>query len=213
MPKDFNLKNLFQDLEYTIFGTEAHAFLWKIFPPTKDATVLEAGCGCGKFGIAYALAGCPATMFDIDPQVVAYARRIRDAVNALSGSSIVAHIRIGDIHSMTYPDGFFDLVFNEGVPQHFPDEDRRQRIIDHMVRVSRNTVVVIGNNGLRLEEQEADKSFNFTYMGMPPRRKCFTPDELEMRLKKAGLKGVQVEGVTPGNIESSYLIGGYGRKT
>jgi len=57
-----------------------------------------------------------------------------------------------------------------------------------------------------------DKSFDFTYEGMPPRRKCFTPDELEMRLKKAGLKGIKVEGITPGRIEDSYLIGGYGYK-
>jgi len=212
MPKDFSIQNLFHDLEYTLFGTEAHDFLFRVFPPGENKRVLEAGCGCGKFGIAYALAGCDVTMIDVDKQVLAYARRIRNAANSLNGHAALTRIWPCSIHKMGYEDNSFDLVFNEGVPQHWTTEELRQGSIDKMVKVSGDTVVVMGNNGLREEEQEVDKSFDFTYEGMPPRRKCFTPDELERRLKKAGLKRVQVEPVTPGKIEDSYLIGGYGYK-
>jgi len=212
MPKGFELNNLFKDLEYTIFGTEAHAFLFKVFPPGENKRILEAGCGCCKFGIAYALAGCDVTMIDVDEQVLDYARRLRDAANSLNGHTALTHIGPGSIHRMQYLDNPFDLVFNEGVPQHWTTEELRQGSINRMVKVSRDTVIIMGNNGLREEEQLVDKSFDFTYEGMPPRRKCFTPDELEMRLKKAGLKHVNVEGVSPGKIEDSYLIGGYGRK-
>jgi len=212
MPKDFDIQNLFRDLEYTLFGTEAHAFLFKVFPPGENKRVLEAGCGCGKFGIAYAMSGCDVTMMDIDNEVANYARRIRDAANSLNGHAAVTYIRNGDLFKMTYEDGSFDLVFNEGVPQHWTTEELRQGSINQMSRVSRDTVVVMGNNGLREEEQLVDKSFDFTYKGMPSRRKCFTPDELEMRMRKAGLKRVNVEGISPGKIEDSYLIGGFGRK-
>jgi len=212
MPKNFDIQNLFQDLEYTLFGTEAHAFLFRVFPPGENKRVLEAGCGCGKFGIAYALLGCDATMIDVDKQVLTYARRIRNAANSLNGHAALTHIWPRSVHEMGYEDNSFDLVFNEGVPQHWTTEELRQGCIDKMVKISRDTVIVMGNNGLREEEQEVDRSFTFTYEEMPPRRKCFTPDELEMRLKKAGLKGVQVEGVSPGKIENSYLIGGYGFK-
>jgi len=213
MPKDFSLQNLFRDLEYTIFGTEVHQLLFKVSPPEENKRVLEMGCGCGKFGIAYALAGCDVVMMDIDEQVIDYARRIRDAANSLQGHKSPTFIYSGDLFKMTYKADSFDLVFNEGVPQHWPDEERRQGAIDLMVKVSRRDVIVIGNNGLREEEQEADRNFKFTYEGMPPHRRCFIPDELFMSLRKAGLEGVEVGPVTPGKIEDSYLIGGWGRKT
>jgi len=212
MSKDFSIQNLFHDLEYIIFPTEAHAFLFRIFPPHEGALILEPGCGSGKFSLSYALAGCETIMLDIDPEVVNYARRLRGALNSLAGSPLPTQIRVGNIHRMKFADNTFDLVMNEGCSQHWTDEQKRQGSIDQMARVSRDFVIVMGNNGLREEEQEADKSFDFTYKGMPPRRKCFTPDELEMRLKRAGLKHVNVEPVTPGRIEDSYLIGGFGRK-
>ena len=212
MSKDFSLQNLFRDLEYTIFLTEVHTFLFKVFPPKENVMVLEPGCGSGKFGLAYAMRGCEVILLDIDHEVVNYARRIRGALNSLLGFPLPIQIKVGNIHRMHFADNSFDLVFNEGVPQHWPDEERRQRAIDQMARVSRDYVIVIGNNGLSEEEQHVDENFNFGYKGMPPRRKCFTPDELEVRLKKAGLKKVNVEGISPGRIEDSYLIGGYGRK-
>jgi len=212
MTKEFSLKNLFQDLEYTIFGTEVHAWLFKIAPLGDESVVLEPGCGCGKLGLAYAMRGCEVILFDIDHEVVQYARRIRGALNALLGFPLPVQIKVGNLHAIHLARGSFDLVFTEAVPQHWPDEEKRQGSIDRMAELSRDYVIVIGNNGLREKEQKADQEFDFTYKGMPPRRKCFTPDELEMRLKKAGLKKVQVEGVSPGKIEDSYLIGGWGRK-
>ena len=213
MPKDFNLKNIFQDLEYTLFGTEAHAFFFKVAPLGENSIVLEPGCGSGKFGLAYAMRGCEAILIDVDPEVVNYARRIRGALNSMLGLPLPVQIKNGSIFFMRFADSSFDLVFNEGVPQHWTDEKLRQGSIDQMARVSRDYVIVMGNNGLRKEEQYVDDVFSFTYKGMPPHRKCFTPEELEMRLKKAGLKRVQVEGVTPGKkIEESVLICGYGRK-
>ena len=212
MTKSFTLQNLLRDLEYTILGTEAHAFLFRVFPDHQEKVVLEPGCGCGKFSLALALDGCEAYLIDVDHEVVEYARRVRGALNSLLGYPLPVQIKVGDIHRMHFPESRFDLVFNEGVPQHWELESLRQGAIDEMTRVSKDLVMVMGNNGLLPEEQEADRTFQFTYKGMPPTRKCFTPDELEMRLKKAGLKAVQVEPVTPGPIEDSVLIAGWGRK-
>ena len=212
MPKDFSLQNLMRDLEYTVLGTEAHNFLFRIFPPVEGVLVLEPGCGSGKFGLAYALNGCEVIMLDVDPQVIEYARRLRGALNSLVGSPLATQIKKGSIHRMSFADDHFDLVFNEGVSQHWTDENRRQGSIDEMARVCKNIVVVMGNNGTNPREVEEDKTVKFGYMGMPPERKCFTPDELEMRLKKAGLRNIQVEPVTPGRLEESYLLAGWGRK-
>ena len=212
-PKDFSLKNLFRDLEYTIFGTEVHALLWKIFPPHEGALILEPGCGSGKFGLSYAMKGCEVILLDIDPEVVNYARRLRGALNSLLGFPLPTQIRVGNIHRMHFSDNSFDLVFNEGVPQHWTDNEKRQGAIDQMVRVSKDTVVVIGNNGENPEELEKDRTEKFGYVGMPPERRCFSKNELEIRLKRAGLKEVNVEPVSPSvGTSKSYLIAGWGRK-
>jgi len=214
MPKNFALTNLFQDLRFVVFNAPIHVFLSKIFPPGEGKMVLEPGCGSGKLGLSYALRGCEVVLLDIDYEAVNYARRIRGALNSLLGFPLPAQIRDGNIHRMHFADSSFDLVFNEGVVHHWPDEERRQGSIDQMVRVSRDMVIIMGNNGLREEEQKQDRErdFSLSYKGVAPHRKCFTPDELEVRLKKAGLKKVNVEGVDLGRIEDSYLIAGYGRK-
>jgi len=212
MPKGFDLQSLFRDLEYTIFGTEVHQFLFRIFPPEEGKLVLEPGCGSGKFGLAYALKGCEVILMDIDHEVVKYARRLRGALNALLDFPLPVQIKVGNIHRMHFVDNTFDLVFNEGVPHHFPEEELRQGSINQMARVSKGYVIVIGNNGANPLEVEKYKDVEFTYKGMPPHAKFFTPDELEMRLKKAGLKHVGVEGISPGRLEDSVLIGGFGRK-
>jgi len=211
MPKDFSLQNLFRDLEYIIFGTEVHSFLFRICPPKEGMLILEPGCGSGKFSLSYALAGCEVIMIDIDSEMVTYARRLRGALNSLVGSPLPVQIRVGNIHRMHFADNSFDLVFNEGVPHHWPDEKRRQGSIDQMSRVSKDMVIVIGNNGANPQQAHKAGVEEFGYKGMPSKTHFFTPEELETRLKKAGLKQVQVEPIS-GSFEESMLIAGYGRK-
>lgn len=211
MPKDFKLTNLFKDLEYILYGTEPYAFLTRLFPPREGAIVLEPGCGCGKFGLSYALQGCEVILLDYDPEVVKYARRLRGALNALLDFPLPVLIKVGNIHRMRFAPSTFDLVFNEGVPQHWTTDAHRQAAIDNMARVSRDMVIVMGNNGANPQQVKEDDTATFTYKGMMPKRKCFTPEELEMRLKRAGLKNVGVEPVTPGPIENSYLLAGWGK--
>jgi len=212
MPKSFELANLLRDLEYIILGTEIHSFLFKVFPPREGLLILEPGCGSGKFGLSYALKGCEVILLDIDPEMVNYARRLRGALNSFLGSPLATQIRVGNIFRMPFADDHFDLVFNEGVSHHWPDEQKRQGSIDQMARVSKDVVIVIGNNGANPHEVEKWESQEFGYKGMPPKARFFTPEELEDRLKKAGLKRINVEGITPGRIEDSVLIAGYGRK-
>jgi ubiquinone/menaquinone biosynthesis C-methylase UbiE len=115
---------------------------------------------------------------------------------------------------MAWPDDMFDLVFNEGIPQHWTEDEKRQKCINEMMRVTKpgGTVIIIGNNGLNPEEQKIDQSFQFKYEGMPPTRKCFTPEELKSRMAVAGLLDVKVAILGP-HLNTATLIGGYGRKS
>lgn len=193
MPKEASLANLMQDLNYIVYGTYVHDELFKICPPHKGLRVCEPGCGSAKFAIAYALHGSDIYAFDIDKTAVAYACRLRDALKALIGQfEFYPTITEGNIFKIPQSwNDEFDLVFNEGVPQHFLDE-RREVCIKNMVRITKpgGMVVIIGNNGLNSHEQWIDENFEFKYEGMPPKRKCFTPDELEELMRKAGLQSI-----------------------
>jgi len=210
------LANLMTDLNYIIQGTYVHEFLLTLFPPRGGAKILEPGCGSSKFTVAYALKDCQTWAIDIDPEVIKYAKRLAKALDDLTGGFLYPPIiKLGDIHHLDFPDNAFELVFNEGVPQHWPDEERRQGAINEMARVSRDMVIIIGNNGLNPREQEVDRTFQFGYFGMPPTRRCFTPDELGSRMRSAGLVDISVVGIggtLDNTAPSAVLLAGYGRK-
>ena len=133
-------------------------------------------------------------MIDVDDEVLEYSRRLHDGLTGLMGFKRkpgAPPTRYKNCSLFEMPQTWtnrFDLVFAEGTAQHWVDEKLRQGCIDEMTRVSKGIVLIMGNNGLREEEQHVDEVFNFTYAGMPPHRKCFTPDELEIIFVKAGLK-------------------------
>ena len=212
MPKDLSLPNMVKDLDYIVNGTYVHQWLHQVCPPRPGLRVLEVGAGSGKFSLSYALKGAEAYLFDIDPQAVEYCQRLNDALVALVGQLLPTSIFRADLFGpVGLPEEWADLVFNEGVPQHWPDEERRQGCIDRMARWSRDLVVIMGNNGLNPHEQDIDRSFSFKYQGMPPQRKCFTPDELKERMERAGLKDVQAFPLD-GTWQKATLFGAYGRK-
>jgi len=212
MGKGLSINNLLSDLGYIVSGTDAQARLFEIFPPVEGKIILEPGCGSGKFGLSYAMAGCESIMIDIDPEVVEYSRRLRNALNALRGFPLPTQIRYGNLFRMKFADNSFDLVFSEGVIDHFSDVERRQKVLDCMTRVSRGLVVVMVSNGLNPKEVEEDEKITFTYMGMPPKRQSFKPDELMMRLKNAGLVDIYVEPLYPQVPKESPILVGWGKK-
>lgn len=212
MPKKMDLANLYRDLGFAISGIWLHEFLFHLVPP-EGAKVLEAGCGSGKMGIHYALMGAQAVnMVDIDPTMLEYARRLRDVAQLLSGKALPVFISDASIHQLPYPDGFVDLAYNEGVPHHWPDQERRQGAINEMARVSRKWVCVIGSNALCPETVKMAEETAHTYCGMPPKQKPFTPTELGERLSSAGLVLVDVVPASGLPWEKSPLLVGWGRK-
>jgi len=206
-----DINNLYKDLGHVIRGIWLHEFLFNLVPP-EGAVVLEPGCGSGKMGIHYALKGASVYMVDFDPSMLEYARRLREAAQILAGRHLHVTIRHATIHKLSYADGNFDLVYNEGVPHHWPDEERRQGSINEMARVSRGWVCVIGSNALCAATLIMAKETDHSYEGMPPKQKPFTPTELGERLSRAGLVLVDVVPANGPSWEQSPLLVGWGRK-
>ena len=187
--KDSELPDLIKELESIAHGSETYTFLRKIMSPQEGKLVLECGFDYGSLGLAYSMRGCEVILIDPNPERVGNARKLRGALNSLQGFPLPVMIRVANIDRIHLSPNFFNLVFNVGVIQRFSDKARRQRIIDQMAKVSSDYVVVIGDND----------------------PKTFEPDELETLLKKAGLKHVGVEPITPGKLSGSSLVAGYGR--
>lgn len=225
--KVVSIDNLYKDLGYIIHLTVVTDFMLKTLPLKEGMMVLEAGSGSGKLGISYAARGCRVHMIDVDIDAIEYGRRLRTAYMSIAGMLKHPHADFAvfnqvDLFSRHYADDVFDLVFNEGVVQHFPEDPERQQAIDSMVRVCKpgGNVCIIGNNGSLAYEQKLDREVEFTYEGMPPKRRCFTLHEMAERLERAGLVDIQVgpvqeEAMKYGDFmygDNSILIAGWGRK-
>jgi len=100
----------------------------------QDAKVIEVGCGTGQ---SLGVLSCDTVGFDNSPAALSLAK---DNCN---------HPVQGDIFHIPFKDNSFDLVYNSGVIEHFP-EPYNLAVIEEMVRITKpgGTVIVIVPNSL-----------------------------------------------------------------
>jgi len=204
-----NSERLRKDIYYIRRGLVHHDILYTYFPPREGALILEPGCGSGKLGIRYAMHGLRVVLLDIDPAVMEYTLELIRAVEPKDARLPIV-LCVGDIHDLPFGDNSFNLVFNEGVCEHWRGP-ARQRVIDEMVRVSSDTVIIFVPNALSAESRRLAETTAHAYKSMPPEETPYFPDELRGRMEKAGLKDVAVEPVF-GDFQSSRQIVGVGKK-
>lgn len=84
---------------------------------TLGGSVLEAGCGSGILTTFLATQGYKATGVDNNEEVVTLAR---ECAQKLRSKAI---FRCGDIFQLSYPSKSFNVVFSNGVLEHFSDDD------------------------------------------------------------------------------------------
>lgn len=104
----------------------------------------------------------------------------------------------GDIERIPVQDAAYDLVFNEGVIEHWLDVKDRACIIREMLRVVRQggyVVITVPNGGHRFHERW-ERSGYPGYLKAPPMT-LYDFKKLKLEMEKAGLKDVKVEGIQP----------------
>jgi len=216
-----NEENLNMDLEYLIHGIDCHMVLEHICPPREGLYVLEPGCGSGKLGLWYAIRGAEVVLLDIDKDALEYAEALAVMASKRTGLDILKHTTFttGSIHNLPYPDNTFDLVFNEGISQHWgrnPHDWRRQKSINEMVRVVKpnSPVCVIASNALNPIIMRQALEISHDYKGMPAKQKPYTSAELVQRLRQAGVapESIRVIPVGTSDWELTPLIAGWGNK-
>ncbi len=87
-------------------GDYANVFLNHL---PKDAPILEAGCGYGRYVLALQSHGYDVVGVEFSDETVQWARQSAPDLN----------ITVGDILNLDYPDGYFGACISLGVVEHF----------------------------------------------------------------------------------------------
>lgn len=201
---ELKLDRLFVDITWIIVSPgEMLPDLGRFTKPGQ--MVCELGAGTGKLGIGLALHyDCLVTLFDIDPDAIIYQMRLQQAVEAIVSRRIRAMSYKADIFQLPRKP-MFDMVYSEGVVEHWID-DRRQLAIDIHAKLSHNAVVIMTTNGDNPRAVAKATSKKELFVGSQKEyERPFTRLELQSAMETAGLKDVKV-------LEKDYFLLGAGFK-
>lgn len=101
--------------------------------------ILEVGTGSGGMSIFLGWLGMDITGIDVDSQVVDKARAEAARLHS------PAKFRVADTFQLPYSDNTFDLIFHQGLLEHFSDSDIR-RMLAEQLRVARRVILSVPNH-------------------------------------------------------------------
>ena len=165
----------------------------------RDTSILEAGCGTGRFCALFAstMPQCAVTGIDISPSALDIARQLKSALRCENLT-----FQQADLFKLPFPDGQFDFVFNEGVVQVFSCENDRSyaNALREMTRVTKaggKVLVSVVNwhcyphTVYKWLLKRRKVSYEYGY------EKSFTGNELVRLFHEHGLRNVEFSGYYP----------------
>jgi SAM-dependent methyltransferase len=107
--------------------------------------ILEVGAGTGAMSIFLSQLGREVTTLDNDPKILELAKVNREK---FSGKN---QLVLGNAFTLPFPDNSFDLVFHQGLLEHFSDDDIHKLIKEHL-RVAPVVMFSVPNANYPLRE-------------------------------------------------------------
>lgn len=169
------------------------------------ARVLEAGCGTGKISIKLAReTGCRVFLLDYSQDALKSAREILQELQKRDRKEYRAYFIQGDIKHLPFLDYTFELVFNEGVIEHWRDDFERWSVIKEMARVTkRNGKVLTWVPNKKCIFRKFWRATKWPGYFRGVKEYPLTPLELKEALEKSNLNDTTVEAVDP---QKSFFI-------
>jgi SAM-dependent methyltransferase len=174
-------------------------------PEIEAGTILEAGCGTGRWVVHLAPMGYRMVLSDLSPEMI---RRARDKVQRLGLSDRVAAFHVLDICDMhALPEASFDLVLALGGPLTLcrdaglaVDEFRRVTkpggyVICDAANRYRTALDLVRDNEMSQLAQVLDTGQFSRPDGLTDHR--FGPPELADLFETTGMKALHVAGICP----------------
>ena len=163
--------------------------------------VLEAGCAGGLYSLALAYRGLHCTALDLSEEMLRSARDAFSLCRSELGNLDMRFVR-GDLTWLNL-ERSYDVVFNEGVLEHWTAPNDRVAILRQMVSVARpggRVFVCIPNNshpwyGWWYWLQRVLKSRQLIFRpGGPLEEAVISADELAKEFAQAGVEKIRVDG-------------------
>jgi SAM-dependent methyltransferase len=173
-------------------GSRNFSQVFKIYGINRESHILDAGCSTGKIGLATALKiGCKLTCLDYYEEGLRLANEVyKELKDRIDKAPEVEFIQ-GDIQNLGYKDQF-DIVFNEGVIEHWQDKKDRLNAIYQMAKSTKP-----GGKVLIWVPNKKNPFYRF-YRRLRYNPKVsewlFTSEELVELMLEAGLKNIEVKG-------------------
>jgi ubiquinone/menaquinone biosynthesis C-methylase UbiE len=182
--------------------TEMNFLLERVHP---GETVLDMGCGTGRFTVPMAENGAEVTGYDISPAMLEQLRcTARDRGQ-------VVHAREGDMAHLPFDDDTFDVVTSMLALMHIPVEDRQQVFLEVARVLKPGGRLVLGvKNELFERMSRVDRFASVDITDVENKRLIFTetedgqvlsapwhsfsPDDLERLTALSGLRIVSLRG-------------------
>jgi SAM-dependent methyltransferase len=163
-------------------------------PP--GSLILEPGCGSGKFSLALASLGNRVIVLDYVAEVLHGVRATEQLLAGQWPGQLRGYCQ-GSLEQLPFPDKYFDLVLNEGVVEHWLDDEERLAVLREMVRVTRpgGVVAVLVPNGVHPLIRTWDKKLRS--FGSAPPMTYYSAKRLERELALAGLLKIFTDGIYP----------------
>lgn len=167
------------------------------FKNSKDKSkvnILEAGCGSAKRSFTLALLGYSTSGLDYSAQIIKSLEKNLQMVESLYGKTTFSPVK-GDLFDIPFSDNTFDVVFNEGVLEHFLERETRIKALKEMKRILKENgmVIVVVPNGKHFMMKFW---YFFRYPGYINAEKWhfYSPNELKSEFEEAGLTNVKIAG-------------------
>ena len=118
---------------FNLFQNYIFPVLSQVINFTPKSKFLEVGCGSGKWSACFAIMGMYGVLVDNNPAML---ERVRENFPAISKSFFLIEDDARTLEKVT--NNSFDLIFSEGLLEHFNKEER-ERVIINMASKMKHT--------------------------------------------------------------------------
>jgi SAM-dependent methyltransferase len=119
-------------------------YRFKVLGPVAGKALLDVGCGDGQNSVMLAQMGAHVTGIDVSPGAIEVARR-RAEVNGVSDR---VRFLCAPVEKADLPDGFFDIVWGEGILHHVLDD--LELVLRHLAKCAKREGLLIFSEPINL---------------------------------------------------------------
>ena len=192
-------KVCYREIGSSQFAKKAYQCIKSFINSQTDKLILEAGCGTGRFCLLFAKDFPHAEVIGID--ISDNSLNIAESAKKEIGVENVKFEK-QDLFSMNYPDNSFDVVFNEGVIEHFGLDGHAtyKDAVREMIRVTRRggkVIVAVPNwycfphTFYKCLLRYLNKEYEYGY------EKSFKHEELIKLYNEFGLREIEISAFYP----------------